>query len=125
MTTPITPDTAVADLSSPPTNPTRSQSLLNAFQGFRAELDAHQQQRERVIVASRQVTQISKKQIFALHRLGTGASKQQVFKEAEKKMDELRVQFALVQKEVQGSDFWRCVSSLSSFFRRRNALFVS
>lgn len=85
----------------------RADALLTAFQGFRTELDAHYAQRERIVKLSRDVTALSKQLIFALHRIGGGKSKKQVFKEVEGKMADLRVFFEKLQGEVQGADFWR------------------
>lgn len=100
--------------SAPSATPaTRAERLLTQFTEFRSELDEHQAQRERVIRCSREITAVSKKTIFSLQRMGTGASKAVVFKEAEQKLGQLRVQFELVQKEVQGADFWRYERSIS------------
>ncbi|BGP29376.1 hypothetical protein JCM10296v2_001115 [Rhodotorula toruloides] len=91
----------------------RADALLDAFHGFRSELDAHYAQRERIVKLSRDVTALSKQLIFALHRIGGGKSKKQVFKEVEGKMADLRVLFEKLQGEVQGADFWRYQRSVS------------
>ncbi|BGP22171.1 translin-associated factor X [Rhodotorula toruloides] len=91
----------------------RADALLEAFHGFRTELDAHYAQRERIVKLSRDVTALSKQLIFALHRIGGGKSKKQVFKEVEGKMTDLRVLFEKLQGEVQGADFWRYQRSVS------------
>ncbi|KAI5283372.1 hypothetical protein KEM52_003406, partial [Ascosphaera acerosa] len=52
-------DAATADTASP---------VTAAFNTFRAELDEHHARRERVIKKSRDITDLSKKAIFALHR---------------------------------------------------------
>ncbi|BGP00862.1 hypothetical protein NBRC10513v2_000987 [Rhodotorula toruloides] len=91
----------------------RADALLDAFHGFRTELDAHYAQRERIVKLSRDVTALSKQLIFALHRIGGGKSKKQVFKEVEGKMADLRVLFEKLQGEVQGADFWRYQRSVS------------
>ncbi|KAH8120569.1 Translin [Phellopilus nigrolimitatus] len=44
-------------------------AIVHAFDGFRAELDEHNDRRERLIKASRDITILSKKTIFLLHRL--------------------------------------------------------
>ncbi|PWN50540.1 Translin [Violaceomyces palustris] len=46
----------------------RSSRIKNVFQGFRDELDEHNDRRERLIKTSRDVTSLSKKLIFHLHR---------------------------------------------------------
>ena len=42
--------------------------LINSFIGFRADLDAHQDKHERLVKTSRDITIISKRIIFNLHR---------------------------------------------------------
>ena len=42
--------------------------LMNTFIGFRADLDAHQDKYERLVKTSRDITIISKRIIFNLHR---------------------------------------------------------
>ena len=42
--------------------------LINSFIGFRADLDAHQDKYERLVKISRDITIISKRIIFNLHR---------------------------------------------------------
>ncbi|KAM0750002.1 Translin [Meredithblackwellia eburnea MCA 4105] len=96
--------------SSPSTS--RAQVLLDTFATFRTEIDAHYDQRERIIKLSRDITALSKKLIFALHRI-TSRDKKLVFKEAEDKLNELRLLFSKVAVEVQGQDFWRYEKSIS------------
>ncbi|PWN24378.1 Translin, partial [Jaminaea rosea] len=43
--------------------------ILSAFDTYRSEIDAHNDRRERLIKASRDITNLSKKLIFHLHRL--------------------------------------------------------
>ncbi|GAA5979218.1 hypothetical protein JCM10908_002843 [Rhodotorula pacifica] len=92
---------------------TRADCLMEQFSTFRIELDAHQAQRERIVKLSRDVTALSKKLIFALHRVGNGTSMKVVEREAEGKMKDLRVLFEKLQGEVQGADFWRYERSVS------------
>ncbi|GAA6015604.1 hypothetical protein JCM10207_008141 [Rhodosporidiobolus poonsookiae] len=92
---------------------TRASTLLDSFASYRTELDAHYAQRERIVKLSRDITALSKQLIFALHRIGSGKSKQVVFSEVEGKMDELRRLFEKVQGEVRGEDFWRYERSIS------------
>ncbi|KAL8291662.1 hypothetical protein RQP46_001920 [Phenoliferia psychrophenolica] len=91
---------------------TRGASLLATFGSFRSEIDAHYDRRERCIKISRDITALSKKAIFTLHRISTG-DKAAIFREAEKKFDELRVLFAKLAVEVHGEDFWRYEKSVS------------
>ncbi|GAA5920658.1 hypothetical protein JCM6882_003450 [Rhodosporidiobolus microsporus] len=92
---------------------TRASDLLDQFTSYRSELDAHYAQRERIVKLSRDITALSKKLIFALHRIGSGRGKKAVFEEAEGKMGELRALFEQLQGEVQGEAFWRYERSVS------------
>jgi len=93
------------------------------FESFRDEIDDHNDRRERLIKHSRDVTNLSKKVIFLLHRImtddasndlvdggeGTG-DRTRALKAASKGRDKLReVQgmFANVRHEVVGDRFWR------------------
>ncbi|KAJ9476225.1 Translin [Pseudozyma hubeiensis] len=74
-----------------------SSKVLEAFGSFRDEIDTHNDRRERLIKSSRDVTALSKKVIFLLHRFDVNdfASAQQssktqkLFAEAETKLQEI------------------------------------
>ncbi|SCZ92711.1 BZ3500_MvSof-1268-A1-R1_Chr5-2g08129 [Microbotryum saponariae] len=109
--------TSTKTLDTPSLKRTRGQSLLDDFAGFRTELDAHvglslpairDHRRERVIKTSRDITALSKKLIFTLHRI-TNTPRATVLKEAEAKIAQLRELFIKVHVEVQGDQFWRYV----------------
>ncbi|SCV72693.1 BQ2448_4230 [Microbotryum intermedium] len=104
--------TSAKTLDTPPLKRTRGQSLLDDFAGFRTELDAHQERRERVIKTSRDITALSKKLIFTLHRI-TNTPRATVLKEAEAKIAQLRELFIKVHVEVQGDQFWRYEKAIS------------
>lgn len=53
----------------PPKAPTVRNAYTSMFEGFRDHLDAHHDRRERVVKASRDITALSKKIIFALQRV--------------------------------------------------------
>jgi predicted translin family RNA/ssDNA-binding protein len=57
-------DDTMADSGNTPTGP-----FIAMFEGFRADLDAHHDRRERIIKASRDITASSKKIIFTLQRV--------------------------------------------------------
>lgn len=71
--------------------------VLEAFGSFRDEIDAHNDCRERLIKSSRDVTAMSKKVIFLLHRFDisdfasseTSSKTKQLFSEAETKLQEI------------------------------------
>ncbi|GJN87824.1 hypothetical protein Rhopal_000779-T1 [Rhodotorula paludigena] len=111
---PSTSQQPTAAPSPRPRERTRADRLLSSFTAFRAELDVHHAQRERVVKLSRDVTALSKQLIFALHRVGgAGRSREEVLSEAEGKRDELRRLFERLQGEVKGADFWRYERSVS------------
>lgn len=95
----------------PSTKRPRSVALMDQFSTFRLELDQSQAQRERIVKISRDITALSKQMIFALHRVASGKPWEQVKKEVEGKMDQLRGLFAKVRDEVKGGDFWRYVGA--------------
>ncbi|GAA6029972.1 hypothetical protein JCM8097_009195 [Rhodosporidiobolus ruineniae] len=109
------PVDAVASSSSasPSLKRSRADALLDDFTSYRTELDAHYAQKERCVKVSRDITALSKQLIFALHRIGSGRGKAQVFREAEGKMKDLRALFEKMQAEVQGEAFWRYERSVS------------
>ncbi|EST06751.1 Translin [Kalmanozyma brasiliensis GHG001] len=74
-----------------------SAKILETFGSFRDEIDAHNDRRERLIKSSRDVTALSKKVIFLLHRFDItdfasaepSAKTRKLFSEAETKLDEI------------------------------------
>ncbi|GAA6047968.1 hypothetical protein JCM3770_006448 [Rhodotorula araucariae] len=110
---PAAPSTSSSKEAPAPAKRSRADTLLDTFTLFRAELDAHHAQRERIVKLSRDVTALSKQLIFTLHRVGSGRGKEAVFGEAEVKMQGLRALFEKLQGEVKGADFWRYERSVS------------
>lgn len=114
--------------------------ILSSFDGFRAELDAYSDRRERLIKvvsvfiitdhawivakslsqASRDVTNVSKKIIFLLHRIMTEnttdtdrALSLRAASAGRAKLAEVTSIYASIRPELQGDRFWRyyrCVS---------------
>ncbi|GJE87756.1 translin-associated factor-X domain-containing protein [Phanerochaete sordida] len=104
-------------------------AILSVFEGFRDELDDHNDRRERLIKHSRDVTNLSKKIIFLLHRImtddaseGSGdgggvgvggggvGDRSRALKAASKgreKLREVQGMFANVRHELTGDRFWR------------------
>lgn len=74
-----------------------SSKVLEAFGSFRDEIDAHNDRRERLIKSSRDVTALSKKVIFLLHRFDISdfgsvqpsAKTQKLLSDAETKLQEI------------------------------------
>ncbi|CAD6588067.1 MAG: hypothetical protein TREMPRED_004929 [Tremellales sp. Tagirdzhanova-0007] len=91
----------------------RRESLTQTFEAYRAELDADNDRRERLIILSRTITQLSKKLIFHLHRGATasnnGARKKNLA-EARGKEREIWDNFVKVREVLQNGEpqiFWR------------------
>ncbi|KAG8979854.1 hypothetical protein FRB90_007870, partial [Tulasnella sp. 427] len=91
-----------------------------AFESFRDELDQHHDRRERLIKTSRDVTILSKKIIFSLHRLltdgdislwspvsSTPSDSTNSVRKTDKQFSAVRDLFATMQPELQSGRFWR------------------
>ncbi|KIL71008.1 hypothetical protein M378DRAFT_175306 [Amanita muscaria Koide BX008] len=87
--------------------------ILEAFETFRVELDDYNDRRERLIKASRDATNLSKKVIFLLHRVVGEASAHEpaVGKRAaqrgREKLREVQNLFAKMSTELKGDRYWR------------------
>ncbi|KAF7306632.1 Translin-associated protein X [Mycena indigotica] len=81
------------------------------FELFRQEIDESNDRRERLIKASRDVTNISKKAIFLLHRIILEDTDDDRGRRAavkgRSKLDEARPYFAAMRLELVGDRFWR------------------
>ncbi|KAK9896906.1 Translin [Cystobasidium minutum MCA 4210] len=86
--------------------------LLQAFQVYSAELDEHYDRRERIIKTSRDITALSKKLIFHLHRV-TQRKPEAVLKEAEPKLKDLANLFGTLQADLEGERYWRYQRQIS------------
>ncbi|KAJ3533734.1 hypothetical protein NMY22_g7214 [Coprinellus aureogranulatus] len=86
-----------------------------AFQGFRDDIDAYNDRRERLIKASRDITNLSKKTIFLLHRLvlesDASLDDGQLFARAARKgyekLRDVQDMYASLKCELEGDLFWR------------------
>ncbi|KAF8898401.1 Translin [Infundibulicybe gibba] len=92
---------------------TSRQSVLHQFETCRSDLDEHNDRRERLIKASRDVTNLSKKVIFLLHRLVTedtsdeAALAKYAAKCGQDKLHEVQAIYADLRHELYGDLFWR------------------
>ncbi|KAH9487108.1 Translin-associated protein X [Psilocybe cubensis] len=93
-----------------------SSPVLQSFDTFRADLDDYNDRRERLIKASRDITNLSKKAIFLLHRLvqnPADANEDQPthYKKAAQqgyeKLREIQDLYAKLQPELEGDKYWR------------------
>lgn len=91
----------------------RRQALAQTFEAYRAELDADNERRERLIILSRTITQLSKKLIFHLHRGATApnpGARAKNLKEARGREREIWGSFVKVRDELRedgGQNYWR------------------
>ncbi|KAI0343955.1 Translin [Trametopsis cervina] len=104
--------------------PTSRTAIVAAFETFREELDEHNDRRERLIKNSRDVTNLSKKVIFLLHRIMTEDgpnSKEESDRsrgvraaaQGRKKLKEIQQLLASIREEVKGDRFWRYQRNVS------------
>ncbi|KAJ2517384.1 hypothetical protein H4217_003996 [Coemansia sp. RSA 1939] len=78
-------------------------AVLASFGAYRDTLDAHYDQRERIIKCSRDITAMSKKMVFALLRI-TQDGPAQAFRETEKHHKRVIELFCKVSVDLQGTD---------------------
>ncbi|KAH8100500.1 Translin family-domain-containing protein [Cristinia sonorae] len=97
-------------------------NVVNVFDAFRIDLDEHNDRRERLIKSSRDITNLSKKVIFLLHRVMTTDDVSTADKDdrnaraaaqGREKLKEIQKLFAAVGAEVQGDRFWRYQRNVS------------
>ncbi|KAI8318900.1 Translin [Martensiomyces pterosporus] len=81
-------------------------AILQNFTNYRDTLDAHYDQRERIIKCSRDITALSKKIVFSLLRI-TQDTPEKVFKDAEFKHAQVLELFRKVSVELQGSNAYK------------------
>ncbi|XP_037946558.1 translin-associated protein X-like [Teleopsis dalmanni] len=89
--------------------------VLNAFQAYRAELDAKHDRHERIVKLSRDITIESKRIIFHLHSIESNKNnRQKVLQEAEQRLQKLiNINFKAVAKELHGQDPYQFRSAYS------------
>ncbi|KAG6866834.1 hypothetical protein C0991_008770 [Blastosporella zonata] len=82
-----------------------------AFDDYRAHLDDYNDRRERLIKASRDVTNLSKRTIFLLHRIMIEADSDDAAASAaasgREKLREVQTIYASLKPELEGDRFWR------------------
>ncbi|KAJ5718782.1 hypothetical protein N7488_004428 [Penicillium malachiteum] len=90
-------------------------SILSVFENFRNELDEHHDRRERVIKASRDITALSKKIIFALQRVRTISTPlpPKIAQENQVRLDQIRALFTFIIPDVTGINSWRYQRQIS------------
>ncbi|XP_077242300.1 translin family protein [Tasmannia lanceolata] len=82
-------------------------AMKDDFQKYADYLNQLNEKRERVVKASRDVTNNSKKVIFQVHRISK-QNKEEVLEKAEKDLASVTDQYmAKLVKELQGTDFWK------------------
>jgi len=94
------------------------EEIITVFDGFRQELDDHNDRRERLIKLSREVTNLSKKIIFSLHRQALEQlddNSHTVLSTNEGRMGfvEIKQVFQQMRPELEGENFWRHQKTIS------------
>ncbi|KAH7883828.1 Translin [Phlebopus sp. FC_14] len=96
-----------------------SDCVQSAFDQFRKEIDDENDRRERLIKASRDITNLSKKVIFLLHRIMTDDAHDALeqsklaSQRGLEKLREVRAIYASMKVDVQDDLFWRHQRSIS------------
>ncbi|XP_071997224.1 translin-associated protein X isoform X2 [Engystomops pustulosus] len=81
--------------------------VLTTFKSFQGELDAKHDKYERLVKFGRDITIESKRTIFLLHRVVSKPNKDEVLKEAKKKLDDIREKIKHLAKELVNEDFYQ------------------
>ncbi|KAB5593035.1 Translin-associated protein X [Ceratobasidium theobromae] len=96
---------------------TRRSDILSAFEGFREDLDEHNDRRERIIKTNRDITNLSKKLIFQLHRIAQDQSgddgRKQAIQKSTNKFSEVQKLYAKIRGDIEGERNWRYARSIS------------
>ncbi|KAG9011046.1 hypothetical protein FRB94_008973 [Tulasnella sp. JGI-2019a] len=95
--------------------------VIALFEGFREEIDQYVDRRERIIKISREITLLSKRIIFSLHRLLVDHSavtsedaRTTALRKTDPQFAAVRAQFALIHGELEGEAlYWRFAKSIS------------
>ncbi|QKX64562.1 uncharacterized protein TRUGW13939_11737 [Talaromyces rugulosus] len=90
-------------------------AFQSVFENFRSELDQHHDRRERVIKASRDITALSKKIIFALQRLRAVNTQipPSIAKENKTRLDQILDLFRSIVPDITGINAWRYQRQIS------------
>ncbi|KZZ89087.1 translin-associated factor TraX [Ascosphaera apis ARSEF 7405] len=85
------------------------QPIVGAFDVFREELDEHHARRERIIKKSRDITDLSKKIIFTLHRVrGLGKPLQgKIQQDVASRLEQIANNFSAIAPDLAGVNAWR------------------
>lgn len=86
---------------------TGSSSVIITFKSFQDELDARHDKYERLVKFGRDITIESKRTIFLLHRVISNPNKDEVLKEAKKKLNDIREKIKHLGKELVNEDMYQ------------------
>ncbi|KAM3931218.1 translin-associated protein X isoform 2-T2 [Leptodactylus fuscus] len=84
-----------------------SSPVIKTFKSFQGELDARHDKHERLVKIGRDITIESKRTIFLLHRVISAPNKDEVLKEAKKKLDDIRGKIKHLAKELINEDMYQ------------------
>ncbi|KAL6716656.1 hypothetical protein ACLMJK_006224 [Lecanora helva] len=95
--------------------PSNISPFIPMFEVFRGDLDEHQDRRERIIKASRDITAFSKKMIFSLQRVRqlNGPLPSNVTKENDPRQKQITDLFTSITPDLQGLNAWRYQRDIS------------
>ncbi|EON62417.1 hypothetical protein W97_01639 [Coniosporium apollinis CBS 100218] len=96
-------------------NPPPSSPFIPMFEAFRAELDEHQDRRERVIKASRDITAASKKIIFSLQRVRklNAPIPESITRSTAPHWQVIRERFSTISADLQSINGWRYARNIT------------
>lgn len=101
-------------------HPDKMTNLLLAFGKFKTEIDEHYDRRERLIKISRDITALSKKMIFSLHRIpvlpilsGLEAIPANITKELQKNEKSIKDLISSAAPELSHTNTWRYQRNIS------------
>eukprot|EP00794_Sanderia_malayensis_P020405 gene20405-22418_t len=84
-----------------------SSPLIQNFLTFQKELDGRYDKRERLVKLSRDITIISKRVIFQLHRFSQCINSEEIVKEAEEKLETVKNLFEKIALELKNEDSYQ------------------
>ncbi|WVF65462.1 hypothetical protein IAT40_000190 [Kwoniella sp. CBS 6097] len=98
---------------------TRRQHLQSTFEAYRSQLDSDNEYREKLIILSRTITQLSKKLIFHLHRgaTSTPSARAKCLKEARGKEREIWSNFGKIKVELNSIADNNGVEAVEGFWK--------
>src|SRR5271156_6632577 len=86
---------------------TEERDIIALFTDIRDKLDGHYDRKERLVKISRDITALSKKMIFSLHRVNDETIPPNIQKEVDARENEIQKLFEKAGQDVQGTNAYR------------------